>query len=111
MLVQGMGNGRFFRETGCNSQRERPMLPIQHLLSRIRWDREFGTGFFEIGYLDHVAQRIIRIPFTRTHFLEGDSFSFHLEDAAGEMVSIPFHRIREVYRNGILIWRRGGPAL
>jgi uncharacterized protein (UPF0248 family) len=84
------------------------MVPIQHLLNRIRWDKEFGTGSFEIGYLDHVEQRIIRVPSRRIHFEEGNQFSFQLEDEMGEMLSIPFHRIREVYRDGVLIWRRSG---
>ena len=30
------------------------MIPIQELLSRIRWDESFGKGDFEIGYYDRV---------------------------------------------------------
>ncbi len=84
------------------------MTPIQELLNKIRWDREFGAGFFEIGYLDHIAQKIIRVPLVRIHFEEGNRFSCRLEDETGETMDIPFHRIREVYRNGQLIWRRPG---
>jgi uncharacterized protein (UPF0248 family) len=29
-----------------------------------------------------------------------------LEDETGEMLVIPFHRIRRVFRNGVLIWSR-----
>jgi uncharacterized protein (UPF0248 family) len=82
------------------------MIPIQRLLNRIRWDEEFGRGSFEIGYLDHVARRVVRIPFSRLHFEEGDRFSFELEDETGERTVVPFHRVREVYRDGIPIWRR-----
>ena len=85
-----------------------PVTPIQELLNRIRWDREFGAGTFEIGYLDHVGQKIVRIPLGRMHFAEGNRFSFQLEDETGETMDIPFHRIHEVYRNGFLIWRRPG---
>jgi uncharacterized protein (UPF0248 family) len=84
------------------------MVPIQHLLNRIRWDKGFGTSSFEIGYLDHVEQRIIRVPSRKIHFEEGNQFSFQLEDEMGEELSIPFHRIREVYRDGALIWQRSG---
>jgi uncharacterized protein (UPF0248 family) len=84
------------------------MLPIRDLLNRIRWDREFAKGSFEIGYLDHVENRIILVQFRSLHFQEGDSFSFQLEDESGELITIPFHRIREVRRNGALIWRRPG---
>ncbi|MFZ2446356.1 MAG: DUF504 domain-containing protein [Syntrophobacteraceae bacterium] len=82
------------------------MIPIQRLLNRIRWDVEFGAGSFEVGYLDHVRHRIIRIPFRDIRFEEGNQFSFQVEDEMGETATIPFHRIREVYRDGDLIWRR-----
>ncbi len=82
------------------------MIPIQQLLNRIRWDKEFGTASFEIGYLDHTEKEIIRIPFTKIHFEEGNQFSFQLEDETGEMLNIPFHRIRQVIRNGVPIWNR-----
>jgi len=82
------------------------MVPIQDLLNRIRWDREFGKGAFEIGYLDHVERRVVRVPLKSVHFERGNRFSFQLEDEMGEILSIPFHRIREVYRDGVLIWHR-----
>ncbi len=84
------------------------MVPIQQLLNRIRWDKEFGTAYFEIGYLDHTAKKIIRIPFVKIHFEEGNQFSFQLEDETGEMLVIPFHRIRQVCRDGVPIWNRAG---
>jgi uncharacterized protein (UPF0248 family) len=82
------------------------MLPIRDLLNRIRWDKEFGTGCFEIGYLDHVEKRIVRVSLTRIRLETGARFFFEFEDVEGAVLSIPFHRIREVYREGTLIWRR-----
>jgi uncharacterized protein (UPF0248 family) len=82
------------------------MAPILQLLSRIRWDKEFGSGCFEVGYLDHVKEKLIRIPFRQLHFQEGNRFSFQFEDQSGETLSVPFHRIKEVYRDGIRIWKR-----
>jgi uncharacterized protein (UPF0248 family) len=44
------------------------------------------------------------------HFAPGDRQIFQVIDAGGEPISIPLHRIREVYRDGELIWSRGeGP--
>jgi len=83
-----------------------PLIPIQRLLNRIRWDREFGTAYFEIGYVDHTAQKIIPIPFTKIHLQQGNQFSFRLEDEMAEMLVIPFHRLRRVFRDGVLIWSR-----
>jgi hypothetical protein len=67
-----------------------------------RWDRGFGTAYFEIGYLDHTAQKIIHIPFTKIHLQQGNQFWFQFEDETGEMLVIPFHRIRGVFRDGVL---------
>ena len=41
------------------------MIPIHELLHRIHWDPEFGKGAFEIGYEDHIAGRIVRVPLGR----------------------------------------------
>ncbi len=82
------------------------MQPIRKLLSRIRWDRDFGQGSFEIGYLDRVAGEIIRIPFRELVIEPEERESFGVLDAEGVYQRIPFHRVREVYRNGECIWRR-----
>ncbi|MDY0041469.1 MAG: DUF504 domain-containing protein [Desulforhabdus sp.] len=52
------------------------MIPIRDLLNRIRWDSEFAKGDFEIGYFDHVEQKIIRVSFSEIIFEEGNKFSF-----------------------------------
>lgn len=82
------------------------MMPIHELLSRIRWDPEFGTADFEIGYYDRVEDRIMRVPLRELFFEPGDHFAFDLYDHDGRLHSIPLHRVREVYRNGELIWER-----
>jgi uncharacterized protein (UPF0248 family) len=82
------------------------MLPIRQLLSRIRWDPEFGRGEFEIGYLDRVAGGIIRVPFRELEIGPEERESFGVVDEEGVYRRIPFHRVREVYRNGECIWRR-----
>lgn len=80
------------------------MITIRELLNRIRWDREFG-GEFAIGYLDRIEQRIIVVELGEVRF-QPDDHSLVLNDTAGEPVSLPLHRVYEVYRNGELIWHR-----
>jgi len=82
------------------------MISIRALLNRIRWDREYGRGEFTVGYYDRLAERIILVPLVRVRFDPDDRFSFQLTDSAGEPLSIPLHRVCEVYRNGELIWHR-----
>jgi uncharacterized protein (UPF0248 family) len=82
------------------------MIPLHELLSRIRWDPVFGAADFEIGYYDRTDQRIVVIPLREVHSDPSDRFFFRVADDNGEIHTIPFHRVREVYRNGRLIWSR-----
>ena len=85
------------------------MIPIQDVLHRIQWDPEFGNAGFTIGYYDRVDDEIIRVPFRRVHFAPGEHFSFDAVDEDGTTRMVPLHRVREVWRNGKLIWQRKGP--
>ena len=82
------------------------MIPIHELLSRIRWDRQFGEGDFVIGYYDRVEDAVIRVPMRELFFQPDNHFAFDLIDRDGMLHSVPLHRIREVYRNDKLIWHR-----
>jgi uncharacterized protein (UPF0248 family) len=82
------------------------MMPIKELLNRIRWDKAFGKGDFEIGYEDHIAQKVIFVQFKSIRFKKRNHISFQVENAEGEVQTIPFHRVREVYKDGSLIWHR-----
>ena len=82
------------------------MQPVQDLLNRIRWDDAFAAADFDIGYYDRVEDRIIRIPFADLNFPADDHFAFELLDSNGGVHRVPFHRVREIYRNGRCIWRR-----
>lgn len=87
------------------------MMPIHELLSRIRWDPVFGSAPFVIGYFDRISRRIVRVPLTRISFPSGERFSFEVLDEEGKAHSVPYHRVRTVYRDGVLIWRRPAIAL
>ena len=82
------------------------MMPIHELLSRIRWDAEFARGRFELGYFDRVEKRVILVPFQALEFLSQDPRAFRLADKAGRHQRVPFHRVREVYKDGQCIWHR-----
>lgn len=82
------------------------MVPIQSLLQRIRWDKVFGGAAFTIGYDDHLRRGIVTVPFERIHLEPGRHFSFTAIEADGTVHEVPFHRVREVRRNGERIWQR-----
>lgn len=82
------------------------MIPIRELLNRIRWDPEFSQGEFVIGYYDRVEDRIIKAPLQEIHIDPKDHFVFKLLDEEGKLHSVPYHRIKQVYKDDQLIWHR-----
>lgn len=82
------------------------MIPIHELLNRIRWDEDYGFANFVIGYYDRVEDKVITVPLKEIRFLKEDHFDFELLDEEGIHHTIPLHRIRQVFRNGELVWER-----
>ncbi len=84
------------------------LIPIHQLLSRIRWDPEFGRAEFTLGYYDRVTRRVVRVPMARIAFDPANRAVFEAIEEDGSPHTVPYHRVREVYRDGVLIWRRPG---
>jgi uncharacterized protein (UPF0248 family) len=80
------------------------MMPIHELLSRIRWDSEFAKGDFQLGYYDRTEDRIILVSLTEVTFPEDSPQTFQIVDGEGAVHLIPFHRVREVYKDSQRIW-------
>ena len=83
------------------------MTPIHELLARIRWDPQFGRGRFEIAYLDHLEHRLVRVPFEQISVSPPNRFGFEATTDDGTVHFVPYHRVREVWHDGALIWARG----
>ena len=84
------------------------MKPLHELLHRIKWDAEFAKGTFALGYYDRVAHQERVVPFDSISIDPG-SASFSLHEEEGIAAHIPLHRVRAVYRDGVIIWHRPGP--
>lgn len=82
------------------------MQPLHELLHRITWDAEFGRGEFALGYHDRVVDREIVAPFASIALGKSRSDTFTVTDPDGVAQRIPLHRVRTVYKNGEMIWRR-----
>jgi uncharacterized protein (UPF0248 family) len=85
------------------------MIPIHELLNRIRWDPEFARGSFQLGYYDRTENRVIVVSFQVVSFPAESPDTFQLADSDGQVHRVPFHRVREVYKNSQRIWHRPGP--
>lgn len=82
------------------------MQPIHELLNRIHWDKDFARADFIIGFYDRVEKHIIQKSMKEVCFDKNDHYFFYFYDDEGEEHSVPLHRIKEVFRNGELIWHR-----
>jgi uncharacterized protein (UPF0248 family) len=82
------------------------MIPIHELLARIRWDPEFGNGKFELAYEDKIEHQHKRVPLERIIIEPGQHFAFEAEEEDGTFHTVPFHRVRKVWRDGMIIWER-----
>lgn len=78
----------------------------REILTRIRWDSGYGKGRFEVACLDRFSDRLERFPFD-PDTLQPGSRELVCRGEEGRLLHIPLHRIREIYRDGELIWRRG----
>lgn len=85
------------------------MTPIHELLARIRWDPEFGAAQFVIGYYDRVLRAQAKVPLERIRCDAGRRFAFEVVAEDGTLHTVPYHRVRNVWRNGELIWHRHAP--
>jgi uncharacterized protein (UPF0248 family) len=83
------------------------MKPVREMLSRIRWDKIWAGNEFKIGYYDRVEQRILVVSFKEIIFPGENHVSFDVIDHEGKQhSSVPYHRVKAIYRNGRLIWNR-----
>jgi uncharacterized protein (UPF0248 family) len=85
------------------------VVPIHTLLARIRWDPHFGRGRWEIAYLDRARPGLVRVPLDEVRTQQHIGFVFDVVDEEGVARSIPYHRVRQVWRDGKLMWSRLAP--
>ena len=81
------------------------MIPIIQLLSKIKWDKSLKNSEFKIGYIDNVSRKIKKINYQTMILEKNNKFSFKIIKDEKEF-DIPFHRIRAVWQDNTLIWKR-----
>ena len=82
------------------------MIPIHELLSRIHWDPDFGCGEFRLGYYDKLLEQLVYVPLAGVRQDADSHFNFEVTDDEGVVHSVPYHRVKEVWKDGALIWHR-----
>jgi uncharacterized protein (UPF0248 family) len=85
------------------------MTPIHEVLARIRWDPQWAKSRYVIGYWDRVEGRVLHVDLREVAWDADNPSFFDLTNDDGVTHAIPFHRVREVWRDGALIWQRPSP--
>ncbi|MBI4452941.1 DUF504 domain-containing protein [Candidatus Woesearchaeota archaeon] len=47
------------------------MLPIRHLINKIKWDKREKPEEYKIYYFDRILNKLISIPYTKIKRLDG----------------------------------------
>lgn len=82
---------------------------IDDLLNKIRWNQEYLSFKFEIGYIPEGLSKIVLISFSDMEFGEKDTEAFQLKSNSGRHGEwIPFDSVVDVYKNGLLLWHKEG---
>jgi len=79
------------------------MESIIDLINKIKWDAKEDPKDYTLAYQDRVLKTLIEIPYTKIKRLEG---TFMIIEKDGEETNIPTHRIKQVKKNGKVIWQR-----
>ncbi|HZP93840.1 MAG TPA: RNA repair domain-containing protein [Burkholderiales bacterium] len=56
-----------------------------------------------------MTRKLVRVPLQRIRFPSGEHFAFEALEDDGAVHSVPLHRVREVWRDGRLIWECEAP--
>ena len=78
------------------------MQYVGDLLNRLRWDKNLKPQEYVLVYIDRIEEKNYEIPLTA--IARKGNFIMILKQ--GKEQSIPLHRIRQVKRNGKVIWER-----
>ena len=68
--------------------------------------KSLPVGPFEIGYFDRREGTVHKVAFQEISFAAGERRVLEVLDESGQVRRIPFHGVREVYRDGRRIWHR-----
>ena len=79
------------------------MMLLKELLDKIKWDKSEDPEQYSVFYLDRIAKKLVELKYKEIKRIE-DSFMVIVRD--NEETFIPLHRVKEVRRQGKLVWRR-----
>jgi len=79
------------------------MQYILDLLNKIKWDKKESPDDYEIAYFDRISNKKENIKYVNIKRIEG---GFIVVEKENKEVNIPLHRIKEVSKKGVVVWKR-----
>jgi len=79
--------------------------PLERVLSRDDLDA-FRDEVRQVEVPETLQRRIVTVSLEQIHLAPGNHFSFTAVEPDGSVHEVPFHRVREVHRDGVRIWQR-----
>ena len=79
------------------------MLYILDLLNKIKWDKKESPEDYSIAYFDRISNKKENIKYINIKRIEG---GFIVVERKNKEVNIPLHRIKEVSKKGVVVWKR-----
>ena len=77
------------------------MIPIKELINKIKWDKRENPEDYALWFLD--LDKLVEMKYTDIKNIDGN---FMVVEKEGEEIEIPLHRIREVRKKGVVVWKR-----
>jgi len=79
------------------------MISIKDLLNKVKWDKKEEPSDYTVVYEDKLEKKYKEIAYNKIKKIEG---AFMVLDREGEEVNIPLHRVKQVRKNGMVVWNR-----
>jgi uncharacterized protein (UPF0248 family) len=79
------------------------MITIDKLINKIKWDKRENPGEYSLLYIDRITKKLVEIKYPDIKRIDEGLIVLERND---EETNIPLHRIREVRKKGIAVWKR-----
>jgi uncharacterized protein (UPF0248 family) len=79
------------------------MITIDALVNKIKWDKRETPEEYSLFYIDRITKKFVEIRYKDIKRIEEGVLVL---DRGGEETEIPLHRIREVRKKGVTVWKR-----
>ena len=79
------------------------MITAFELLNKVKWDKSENHKEYILAYQDRFKPTNIEIPLSEVIAVEQLAFTIRV---GNDDVEVPMHRLRKIYKRGLLLWSR-----